>query len=117
MLAIDPENLYALYNLAVISDGVGDDDVALDYYDRALAAQPDYVPALYNKAIILETGDLDQSIALYRQVIEIDDQMAAAFMRLGFALAHQGKPDEAAKFLQEGIALDPAMTEIQAPSY
>jgi Tfp pilus assembly protein PilF len=117
VLAIDPGNLYANYNLAVIADGADQDDEALGYYDQALATQPDYAPALYNKAIILETRDLDQSIELYRQIIEIDDQMASAFMRLGFALIHQGQPDEGTEFLEQGIRLDPAMKEIQAPSY
>ena len=117
VLSLDPENLYALYNLGVIAQNAGETDEAMDYYDQALVIQTDYTPALYNKAILLEKTDLDQSIQLYRQVIGIDDTMAAAYMRLGFALVHQGKEDEGAEFLEQGIKLDPAMTEIQAPSY
>ncbi len=50
-------------------------------------------------------------------MIGIDDKMAAAYMRLGFALVHLGKDDEGSEFLTQGIALDPSMTEIEAPSY
>jgi Tfp pilus assembly protein PilF len=117
VLALDAENLYALYNLGLIAQNAGKPDGALDYYDRALVVQADYVPALYNKAILLETTDLDQSIQLYRQVIGLDDQMAAAYMRLGFGLVHLGQTEEGEGFLEQGIALDPAMEDVEAPKY
>ena len=117
VLALDAENLYALYNLGVIAQNAAKTDEARDYYDRALVTQPDYAPALYNKAILLETIDLDESIQLYRQVIGIDDQMAAAYMRLGFALVHLGQTEEGEGFLGQGIALDPAMEKVEAPRY
>ena len=116
-LAVDPENLYALYNLGVIAQNAGRDDPALEFYDRALVSKADYAPALYNKAIIVEATDLEESVQLYRQVIGIDDQLAAAHMRLGFALVHLGQTDEGEGFLEQGIALDPAMADIEAPSY
>lgn len=117
VLALDPENLYAWYNLGLIAQRAGDNEEAVERYDHALVIQPDYTPALYNKAILLETTGLDQSIQLYRQVIGIDDQMAAAYMRLGFALLHLGETEEGEGFLEQGIALDPAMEDVQAPSY
>ena len=117
VLSLEPDNLYALYNLGVIAQGAGKTDEALDFYDQALVVQTDYTPALYNKAILLEKTDLEQSIQIYRQVIGIDDTMAAAYMRLGFALVHLGKNEEGAEFLEQGIALDPSMTEIEAPNY
>lgn len=117
VLSLDPDNLYALYNLGVIAQRAGKSDEALDFYDQALGVQDDYTPALFNKAILLEKTDLDQSIQIYRQVIGIDDTMAAAYMRLGFALVHLGKHKEGAEFLEQGIALDPSMTEIEAPNY
>ena len=117
VLELDAQNLYALYNLGVIAQGGGDDDAARDYYERALAAQDDYVPAMFNLAIVLETSDLDRSVQLYRDVLEHDEEMAAAHMRLGFALVHRGEEDEGAEHLERGVALDPAMAEIEAPTY
>ena len=117
VLTIDPENLFGWYNLGLIAQRAGDDEKAIANYDKALAIQADYVPALYNKAIQVETRDLDEAIQLYRQVISIDDQSAAAHMRLGFALVHQGETDEGQGFLAKGIVLDPAMAKIDAPSY
>lgn len=117
VLTIDPENLFGWYNLGLIAQRAGDGETAIENYDKALVIQSDYVPALYNKAIQVETRDLDEAIQLYRQVISIDDQVAAAYMRLGFALVHQGKTDEGQDFLAQGIVLDPAMAKIDAPSY
>ena len=117
VLALDPANVYALYNLGVIAQNADSSDEAIDYYDQALVAQPDYTPALYNKAILLETRDLDQSVQLYRQVIGVDDQLAAAYMRLGFALVHLGETEEGEGYLEQGIMLDPAMKDVDAPRY
>ena len=116
-LVIEPENLYALYNLGLIAQQSGDTAQALDYYDRALEAKGDYVPALINKAILLETSDLEQSVRLYRQVLKADEKQAAAHMRLGFALLHLGDKDEAERHLTRGLELDPSMADIKAPDY
>jgi tetratricopeptide (TPR) repeat protein len=115
--ALDPGNLYAHYNLGVLAQRDLDDAAALAFYDRALAIQADYAPALFNKAIILETSDLDQSIELFRQVVELDPTMATAFMRLGFALVHQCERGEGKKLLEQGISLDPRMEKMEAPNY
>ncbi len=115
--ALDPGNFYAHFNLGALAHRDGDLEEAMEYYDRALAIEPDYPLALFNKAIILETSDLDQSIELYRRVVEIDDTMASAFMRLGFALVHQGQREEGEELLNRGISLDPKMKKFKAPHY
>ncbi|GAA1516311.1 tetratricopeptide repeat protein [Nocardioides humi] len=117
VLVLDPDNQYALYNLGLIAQADGDEDEARARYDAALAADPDYAPALYNRAILDERTDLAAAIATYRRVLEIDPDLAAAHMRLGFALLHLGQTAEAEASLARGVALDPAMAEIEAPSY
>ena len=117
VLTLDPENLYAHYNLGLIAQREGRDAAAMQSYDAALATDPAFGPALYNKAILTERLDLDEAVSLYRQAVEADPEFAPAFMRLGFALVHLGQDEEGEQFLEEGIRLDPSMTEVQAPSY
>jgi Tfp pilus assembly protein PilF len=117
VLALEPDNVYAHYNLGFIAQTNGDDRAARDAYELALASDDAFGPALYNLGILMERKDLDTAVDLYRRAIVADDSFAPAFMRLGFALVHQGLDEEGSGYLEQGIALDPAMTEVEAPSY
>ncbi len=52
-------------------------------------------------------GDLDGAVADYRRAVALDDKYAVANNFLGFALADQGKQDEAAASLKKYAALAP----------
>ena len=117
VLTIDADNKYAHFNLGVIAQQAGDDETAMTDYDAAIAADDAFAPALYNKAILTEPTDLDAAVELYRRTVAADPEMAAAYMRLGFALVHLGKKDEGAKYLGKGVSLDPSMADVEAPSY
>lgn len=117
VIAIDPANAYAHYNLGVIAQEQGRDQAALESYDEALVDDEAFAPALYNKAILTETSDLDAAVELYRRAVAADPEMAAAHMRLGFALLHLGERAEGEKYLGIGLSLDPSMAEVEAPSY
>ncbi len=117
VLALDPENLLAHYNLGLIAQQREDAAAAISHYDQALAANGEYGPALYNKAILLETTDLEGAVELYREAIEAQPEFAPAHMRLGFALVHLDRTDEGEEHLEKGISLDPSMREVAAPDY
>src|SRR5260370_34994846 len=87
VLAIDPRNVYALYDLGVINETNNDNSRALEYYDQALAANGKYPPALYNKAILLESSQPRAAIALYSQIIAITPQPSPPYLRMAFAAA------------------------------
>lgn len=117
VLSLDADNVYGHYNLGLIEQRAGRDDHAAEQYDAALATDPEFAPALYNRGILAESTDLDEAVELYRRTVDADPKFAAAFMRLGFALVHLGQDDEGAKFLGKGVSLDPSMADVEAPSY
>lgn len=117
VLALDADNLLAHYNLGLIAQQAGEAATALEHYDAALATDPGYGPALYNKAILVEGDDLDEAVGLYRKAVDAQPEFAPAHMRLGFALVHLGETDEGERHLEEGIRLDPTMRDVEAPSY
>ncbi|KAA1380253.1 tetratricopeptide repeat protein [Aeromicrobium fastidiosum] len=117
VLALDTDNVYGHYNLGLLAQRAGNNTLAIKHYDAALKADPAFSSALYNKAIILEPDDLDASVELYRRAVAADPELAAAHMRLGFALLHLGKKAEAEKHLATGVKLDPSMVDVKAPSY
>jgi Tfp pilus assembly protein PilF len=116
-LEIDPKNVFANYNLGYIAQMAGQSKQALSYYDAALATDKTFAAALYNKAYLTETTDLDAAIALYRRALDTAPNNADTHMRLGFALLHQGKKSEGEKELAAGIKLDPTMKNVTAPTY
>lgn len=117
VLALDPENAYAHYNLGYLAQDDGDVAGAIEEYNEALTSDPEFAPALYNLALLTESADLATAVDLYRRVLEVKPDDAATHMRLGFALHHLGRKDEAATLLAKGIELDPAMKDVPAPSY
>jgi Tfp pilus assembly protein PilF len=117
VLTVDADNKYAHFNLGVIAQQSGDDETAMKDYDAALAIDDAFAQALFNKAILTEHTDLEAAVDLYKKAVAADPKMAAAYMRLGFALVHLGKKDEGAEYLGKGVALDPSMADVEAPSY
>ncbi len=114
---LDPDNVYALYNLGYIAQSQGRRDEAVARYFDALAVRPSFSPALFNLAFLTEPKDLDVAISLYRRVIAKDAENAAAYVRLGYALVEVGRNMEGKKMLAEGLQLDPSLAEVQPPSY
>lgn len=117
VLELDPGNVYAHYNLGLLAQGTGKTELAIKEYDAALKTDAKFTSALYNKGIVLEGSDLEAAVKLYRRALDIDSDLAAAHMRLGFALLHLGETGEAEKHLSTGVKLDPSMADVQAPSY
>lgn len=116
-LALDPGNVYALYNLGFIHQDRGEDGKAASYYQQTIDQDPTFTQALFNLGILTEPDDLGAAVDLYRRAVAADDTFAAAWMRLGFALQHLGQDDEAEEALGKGVALDPSMADVEAPSY
>jgi tetratricopeptide (TPR) repeat protein len=116
VLAINPGNVYALYNLGVIGQTNGDSSGAIRYYDKALEASKSYTPAMFNKAILLEKSAPQQAIALYQQIIGINPQASTAYLRLAFVDAEQGNLGAARVADAKAIALDPSLGKYPLPS-
>ena len=118
VVALDPDNVYGNFNLGVIAQQAGDDPSAMAAYDVALATDDAFAPALYNKAILTESSDLEAAVALYRRAVEADPTMAAAFMRLGFALVHLGQEGRGrGRSSARASRSTPRWPTVEAPSY
>ncbi|MGL4175225.1 MAG: tetratricopeptide repeat protein [Dermatophilaceae bacterium] len=109
VLTLDPDNKFALYNLGLLAQTRKDTRGALTFYDRALAADPNYRPALYNKAIVLEATDIDQSIALYERITAADPKASTAWFRLSISYGAQGDDAKAKQARDKALALDPSL--------
>lgn len=116
VLAISPSNLYADYDLGVIAQTTGHYNEAISYYNKALAVNAAYNPALYNEAILLESSHPQQAIAMYQKVVKIDPKAATAYLRLAAVQAEQGDSVGAKANDARAVKIDPALSKYKLPA-
>ena len=73
LLMQNPDNYVILFNIGYVNYVyLENNEVALDYFDRALNANPSYLDAYYNKGRVLEQmGDYSQASDIYKEVLKI----------------------------------------------
>jgi tetratricopeptide (TPR) repeat protein len=116
VLAISPGNLYANYDLGVIAQTTGHFAEAISYYNKALAANAAYQPALYNEAILLESSHPQQAIAMYQEVVKINPKAATAYLWLAVVQAEQGDNTDAKANYAKAVSIDPALIKYKLPA-
>ena len=72
LLMLLPDNYMVLFNVGYVNFVYLDNnEVALDYFERALKAKPDYIDAFYNKGRVLEQmGKYAQAEDIYKQILK-----------------------------------------------
>jgi tetratricopeptide (TPR) repeat protein len=106
----NPKDPVAYYDLGVVYQREGDTRDALLQYRKALTANPRYVPALFNQAIIIARSNAPLAIFLYQQIIRFQPDSPTAFLNLGL-LENQSKGlhPQALRDLARAVQLDPSL--------
>ncbi len=87
----------------------GEIDHALAFYDQAIAVDPAYTAAHFNKGIALrQLGRYDEELEAFNQTIAINPSYAEAHFQRGFALQELNRYDEALTAWDQALALNPA---------
>jgi tetratricopeptide (TPR) repeat protein len=93
-----------LSNMAAIHTQLRRDDAARTLLERALAANPRYLPALYNFGLLREeTGDRDGAIALFERILEQDPSYFDALIRIAHARRIARADDPVVKKLRRAL--------------
>ncbi len=111
-LAIDPRNAPAQYELAEINREQGNYDVALDYFSRAVAHQPNFIEALIGLGRTLITvGRSVDAVPHLKEAARLDPEnkvphalLANAYRTMGDRAAAQTEMDLYSKLSQAGTA-------------
>jgi Tfp pilus assembly protein PilF len=105
----DPKNQIAWYDLGYIAQENDQDSQAIHDYQSSLAGDPNYVPALYNLAI-LDTPSAPQTAAtLYERAIKVEPDDADAHLNYGFLLETLGQEKASQEQLFRAVQLDPTL--------
>ena len=114
VLAKDPKNKFAFFNLGVIAHFENRLVAAESFYRLALEQDPKMATALYNLAIVRQVSkDYTQARDLYKQLIAIEPNNAPAHFNLGVVLRALGSNAEADQEFATAHRLDPKLV---APS-
>ena len=90
-LALQPENAQALHLLGLICSGRGEQEMALNWIERAVEADPLAAEFRTNQGVVLERlGRTDEAVAAYRLALEISPDLTDAHVNLGNALSKLG---------------------------
>ena len=116
VLAINPSNVYANYDLGWIAQSTGNSNKAISYYNKALAANAAYTPAMYNEAILLESSHPLQAIAVYQKIVSLDPKASSAYLRLALVQAEQGDTTAAKANYAKAVSIDPALKRYKLPA-
>jgi tetratricopeptide (TPR) repeat protein len=116
VLAINPSNVYANYDLGWIAQSTGNSNKAISYYQKAIAANAKYTPAMYNEAILLEGSHPQQAIAVYQKIVSIDPKASSAYLRMALVQAEQGDITEAKANDAKAVSIDPALSKYKLPA-
>ena len=78
------DNVQEVYaNMGVLYSEMRQRDKAVEMYNRALAVEDNYIPALFNKAGILEeSGQRQQAREIYERILELDPRHWDTLARL-----------------------------------
>jgi tetratricopeptide (TPR) repeat protein len=84
-LGIDePEEV--LSNMGVISNELRRDERAREFFESAIAANPRYIPAMYNLALLHEEfGDKQQALRLFGKILDLNPAYHNALVRIAHA--------------------------------
>jgi tetratricopeptide (TPR) repeat protein len=106
-LSFDPESIGASKALADIYLQREDYNNALVYIDKNLTKSPGDVDFMYKKGVAkAETGQLDPSVDLFREVISKDDTYEPAYSKLGSVYYQKRKFDSARYFSNGALRLE-----------
>jgi tetratricopeptide (TPR) repeat protein len=109
VIATQPNNLFAQYDLGVVRQATNNPVGALSAYGAALTINPKYVPALYNEATIYAVTDPVLAISLYREIVRLQPTAPTAYLNLGFLEIKHGAPKQGVSDLATAVKQDSSL--------
>jgi protein O-GlcNAc transferase len=107
-LQVDPQHSSTLYLMGTIAGEAGRPDLALEYFDRALAIGPNVAEAHGNRGIaLMALGRMDEAEGAFRRSIELDPRRADPWYALGNLKSALGEHQAAFEAFLRALEIEP----------
>jgi tetratricopeptide (TPR) repeat protein len=114
-LELVPDSAAAAYNVGSGLAALGRTAAARQYFERALASDPNHALSHFQLAETLRFGgDLERSLDHYRAAARFGGNDAGIQLGAGLALAQAGDSDQPASLIRRALELEPDWPEAQA---
>ena len=110
IIKLDPLNQYAYYDVGVVYQSAGQTSDAASAYEKALAINPGYVPALFNLAGIDSSDAAPTAVALYQILEQLNPNSADPYFNLGLLYIHMGQKALGESQLAKAVQLNPTLS-------
>ena len=108
IIAVQPDNFYALHYLGILYIQTGQYDLAIAYIEKAVQIITTDSHAYYNLGIAFQgKGRLDDAIASYQKALQLNPESADAYVNLGITYKEKGQLDEAITSYRKAIEINP----------
>lgn len=109
-LSLDPAQVEALYQRAIIFLNRGDLDRSLADVQRVIELKPSHVKALFTRAFIhYSRKDCVAAVHSFSRVLDEDNTISQAYSMRGHCYDTMGRVDDAIHDYSQAIALNPAL--------
>lgn len=116
-IAREPSSPVAYYDLGVTYGRAGSPRLALHAYREALAADPKYVPALYNRALLVAVSNPPLAEFELRQILALQPDSPTALFHLGLLdVANSALRPAGLRELRRALTLQPTLRAELPPS-
>jgi Flp pilus assembly protein TadD len=103
-----PDNPFVWYSLGVLHGRLGNHEIAIEHFKKAITFKPDYASAYWRMGYAYEQlKRYDEAIEAYKKTVTIDPGNAFAYWSLGNAYCELKRYDEAIEVYKKAIAIDP----------
>jgi tetratricopeptide (TPR) repeat protein len=105
-LDLDPFAEHVWNNLGLLHASMDNIEKACEAFDLAIAINPDYFPAYYNKAdMLMLNNNFQEAILVYADLLESDSSNTKALCDMGNCYEETGKYQDAMRCFQKALEL------------
>jgi len=107
LIAQEPQNFQAYYQLAFIAKAKGEFQKAFDFARKCLSLNPEFIDA-YNflGGISYETGNVDKAIAYFEKALSLNPNYLPAWNNLGLCYKAKRRFEEARYCFEKAVSLN-----------
>ena len=103
-----PQSFMLFSIKGTILKGMGQLDLCVEAYSKAISIKPDYADGYYNLGNALQSqGNLDQAIFNYKRALKFKPNYIEAYNNMGVALEAKGEMEQAVKAYKKVISVNP----------